>query len=192
MRICRECGVDEMNAEFKPKANICKSCNSEYMKAYRARNREKIRGQVQEWKDNNREEYRAANRRYYSTPNGREKTLNRVKRTPRTWLAHLLSTIRCKVKKPGPHDSKEWIRRQYEIDLDFLVGMFADQGGLCALSGLPMSHVFNDLRSISVDRVDSDLGYIRGNVQLVCKWVNLAKGRHSNEEFVGLLGELRF
>jgi hypothetical protein len=161
------------------------------MKEYRKRNRAKIKGQVQEWKDNNRERYREKNREYYATPEGRKKTLDRVQKTPRTWLAHILGGIRSRCKNPGPHDAKVGPKRVYEIDLDFLVEMYNSQGGRCALSHLPMVHVFNDLCSISVDRVSSDLGYTRGNVQLVCKWVNLAKGSHGNGEFLELIDNVR-
>ncbi len=78
-----------------------------------------------------------------------------------------------------------------QIDYDYLWGLYEQQAGLCALSGLQMVHKFNDLCSISIDRIDSDKGYVPGNVQLVCKWVNLAKQKHSNEDFVELLGSLR-
>jgi hypothetical protein len=78
-----------------------------------------------------------------------------------------------------------------EIDFEHLLSLYKSQCGLCAVSGLPMTHQFNDLCSISVDRVDSKLGYVPGNVQLVCKWVNLAKQRHSNEEFRAVLDLVR-
>lgn len=187
MRICRECGADETKAEFKPSANICKSCNSEYMQAYRKRNRDKLSRQVQEWKSHNRARYNESNRNYYATKEGTLKHRARVEKTPRTWLAHLLSRTRARCRKPGAHDPKEGPQRVYDIDLDYLMGLFSSQRGLCIISGLPMSHEFNDLCSISIDRVDSTRGYIPGNVQLVCKWVNLAKQKHSNAEFLSLL-----
>ena len=38
--------------------------------------------------------------------------------------------------------------------------------------------------SCSIDRVDSDKGYVKDNVQLVTARTNLAKGNMSNEEFL--------
>ena len=187
MRRCRECGRPESEVEFKPNANICKTCDSTYMKDYRRRNRVKIRDQVQAWKDSNRERYQERNRQHHATPEGKAKHVARHEKTPRVWMSHLLGSIKSRCKKPGKHDAKEGPKRVYQIDLDFLVEMYADQEGLCALSGLPMIHQFNDLCSISVDRIDSEKGYVPGNVQLVCKWVNLAKQRHSNKEFEKLL-----
>lgn len=33
----------------------------------------------------------------------------------------------------------------------------------------------NNLRSVSIDRIDNSKGYIRGNIQLVCRFINFAK-----------------
>jgi len=48
-----------------------------------------------------------------------------------------------------------------------------------------------NLRSISIDRIDYEKGYIKENVQLVCKWANLAKGSHPNEEMKNIIDEIR-
>lgn len=52
-----------------------------------------------------------------------------------------------------------------------------------------MAHRFDDLRSVSIDRKDSSLGYTESNVQLVCRWVNLAKGRFSDIDIRAVLDE---
>lgn len=77
------------------------------------------------------------------------------------------------------------------ISAEYLIGLYYKQNGLCAISGMKMTHRYKDLRSISIDRIDSTKGYIKGNVQLVCQWVNLAKGQHSDHEFKQILAELR-
>lgn len=38
--------------------------------------------------------------------------------------------------------------------------------------------------SCSIDRIDSELGYVPGNIQLVTARTNLAKGNMSNNEFI--------
>lgn len=38
----------------------------------------------------------------------------------------------------------------------------------------------------SLDRIDSYKGYIEGNVQWVCKWINIMKNGLENEEFIHL------
>ena len=39
--------------------------------------------------------------------------------------------------------------------------------------------------SCSIDRIDSDKGYVLGNIQLVTAKTNLAKGNMANKEFIG-------
>jgi hypothetical protein len=58
------------------------------------------------------------------------------------------------------------------------------QSGLCAITGVGMVHKHHDLRTISIDRIDSDKGYAPGNVQLVCQAVNHAKRHHSQADVV--------
>ncbi|WDI43375.1 hypothetical protein [Bremerella sp. P1] len=190
-RICRECGKDDSEIDFKPKANICVPCNQEYMRAYRKRNREKIRGQVQDWKDTNRAHYQKKTRERYNTPEGKALHVARVERTPRSWLGHVLSTIRAKCKKPGPHDAKSGPQRDYEIDLDFVVNLFKQQEGRCAISGLEMEHKFNSLRSASIDRIDSSLGYVAGNVQIVCSFANFAKRHFPNDDMLSIVADIK-
>lgn len=64
------------------------------------------------------------------------------------------------------------------IDLQYLHELWDKQKGLCALSGIPMAYYFDSGRvptNLSVDRIDSSLGYIKGNIQLVCMAVNQMK-----------------
>ena len=52
------------------------------------------------------------------------------------------------------------------------------QHGKCAISGIDMTYIANCGRiptNVSVDRIDSSKGYIKGNVQLVCMAVNQMK-----------------
>jgi len=71
------------------------------------------------------------------------------------------------------------------------IGLWKSQQGKCAITKMPMTHEFKNLRSISVDRIDSAKGYIVGNIQLVCQWVNLAKGSHSDDEFRKIINEFK-
>ena len=40
--------------------------------------------------------------------------------------------------------------------------------------------------NISIDRIDSSKGYIKGNIQLVCGIVNVMKSDSSEDEFLQL------
>lgn len=69
--------------------------------------------------------------------------------------------------------------------------LWEHQAGLCALSHLQMSHQPGNLKSASIDRKDSTTAYTVDNVQLVCRWVNFAKNKHSDDEFIAVLDEVR-
>jgi hypothetical protein len=189
IRVCRECGKPETEVEFRPRANICVPCFKAYLKEYRKKNREKLRKQIQDWKDTNREQYRESARKLYHTPEGKKKHRARVCKTPRTWMSHLLSITRAIVAKPGPHDPKSGPQLDFDIDLDFLCSLYEAQDGKCAVTGVKMTHKFNDLAAISVDRIDSKKGHTKDNVHLICQWVNFAKRHHDLEDFKRLLAD---
>jgi len=76
----------------------------------------------------------------------------------------------------------------YDLDRDYLVALWRSQEGACAISGMPMQtqsgtrEQKNPFRA-SLDRVNNDRGYVKGNVRFVCHWVNNAKSTWSDEVF---------
>ena len=42
-----------------------------------------------------------------------------------------------------------------------------------------------------VDRIDSSLGYVLGNVQPCCKWCNIAKNNRSQDEFLAWVSKVK-
>ncbi len=189
MKICRECGAWESDVEFKPNANICKPCNAIYMKDYRKRNKDKIGQQVQEWKDTNREQHRATTRDHYHNRGGRKQLKARYEKNPRVFMSKQLGSIRARSKNPGPHDPKDPIRRMWDIDLDYVMELWESQDGMCALIGISMAHEFGNLRSVSVDRIDSSKGHIKGNIQLICSGLNRLKNTYDNDDVLKFLRE---
>ena len=64
------------------------------------------------------------------------------------------------------------------VTADDLRVLWEQQGGLCALSGVPMTYAKGQGRlptNVSIDRKDSALGYTADNVQLTCYQANLMK-----------------
>lgn len=180
---CRECGAKRGSKPFKKGKNLCIDCNAELMRR---------------WKQDNEEHLK----KYRGTPEFKKKRQRSVRRSVQkshdSYIRHLMYHLTKQSNFVKRHDNwKQRLPRQHSLsfpvqtDFDYLWSLWQKQLGLCALSKLPMTHRFNDLCSISVDRVDSNFGYIPGNVQLVCKWVNLAKGVHSNDEFLDILNKLR-
>jgi hypothetical protein len=67
------------------------------------------------------------------------------------------------------------------------------QKGLCKLTGLPLDlppNIADREMMASPDRIDSDLGYEKGNIQIVCWFANRWKGDDSDANFRRLLVRL--
>jgi hypothetical protein len=82
-------------------------------------------------------------------------------------------------------------RLAFEINADFIEKLFDSQQGRCRLSGLP---IFADRRIIgptaSLDRIESDRGYVKGNVQWIHKVVNTMKLDYDQDYFVAMCAQV--
>ena len=77
----------------------------------------------------------------------------------------------------------------FEITREYAWSVFEDQGGRCALTGVPLSFSVNlrdrrEEQTASLDRIDNSKGYIAGNVQWVHKKMNIMKNVMSQKDFV--------
>jgi hypothetical protein len=75
----------------------------------------------------------------------------------------------------------------FDLDLVYLLQLYTQQQGCCALSGVEMTYIAGSGRvstNISIDRIDSSVGYLRGNVQFVCDVVNRMKQELLQEELL--------
>ena len=79
---------------------------------------------------------------------------------------------------------------EFDIDHDYIMKLLKNQNGKCALTGWTMEFTRSGVKGdgnpygCTMDRIDSDLGYIRGNIQLTCWWPNKVKSNMSNREFI--------
>lgn len=115
----------------------------------------------------------------------KEKVASKTKEKMNTLSGKLTSLItqsRYRAKNKG---------YTHSIDTSYLKYLFEEQQGLCALSGKTMT--IKGTRgtpeywdSVSIDRIDSSLGYDKGNVQLVCTAVNHMKSDMVEEHFLDL------
>ena len=84
-----------------------------------------------------------------------------------------------------------------DITLDFLWEQYILQGGKCYYTGLPLqlnvktAEGKSNPYSISVDRIDSKLGYVKTNIVLTCLNINLFKNQMSLNEFTKMLEDLK-
>jgi len=85
--------------------------------------------------------------------------------------------------------AKNQQRHSVDITLKYMLHLAEKQNHKCALTGIPftftkISEQRHDALHPSIDRVNSDHGYIPGNVQWTTVWANLAKQDYSNNFFI--------
>lgn len=91
----------------------------------------------------------------------------------RAYLAYLLAKARR--------------RGECSITIEELCNIFEVQRGKCAVTGWEMTMRLADgviPTNISIDRISSSVGYHAGNVQLVCRCVNISKHDLTSDEFI--------
>ena len=71
-----------------------------------------------------------------------------------------------------------------DLDDDYLFDLFQKQKGLCVYTGIPLKIIKAHPASLSLDKIEPNKGYIKGNVQWVCWAVNRAKGDLTESEFL--------
>jgi hypothetical protein len=84
-------------------------------------------------------------------------------------------------------------RDQFDME-KYIDGLLQEQDGVCALTGLHMlfdSDEGNPDLRCSLDRIDSNGHYKRGNLQVVCKFANRWKNASDNEQFLLLIDKIR-
>jgi hypothetical protein len=99
-------------------------------------------------------------------------------------LRLLLSSIRSGAKK-----------RKLIIDIDnaYILNLWNEQKGLCHYTNIPMKYVARNKNpfQVSIDRIDSSMGYIKGNVVLCCQAINYMKNDYSIVVFNEFLNMLK-
>lgn len=75
-----------------------------------------------------------------------------------------------------------------EVSIEYLWALYEEQDGKCALTGVDITFAkrTRDIGDASLDRKDSDKGYLEGNVQWVHKDVNLMKMDFPEDRFIEL------
>ncbi len=127
------------------------------------------------------EEKYAYNKAYYDANKLKVQAQRRERKNTdvRGRMMALLNNARARASREG------W---EFNLTCDYLVALWEEQRGLCAITGEPMSisKTENRIRSnlVSLDRIDSDKFYTQDNVWLTTSKVNYAKGPLSNSEFI--------
>jgi len=139
--------------------------------------------------------------------------VNRIKgkgsMTKKTWSKGIRKPSNC--NKGGTKDIhnalfKRWKANAksrnypFEVSIDSLQKILESQNYKCAYTNMDIlcPKTYNEKKEmtsspylISLDRIDSELGYVENNVHFVCVWVNKAKGNYSHETFKDILNNFK-
>ena len=95
--------------------------------------------------------------------------------------AHYRLTLKGKIVELLKHCRA---RQICTVDINYILELWELQHGLCALSKQPMTYGGEiQPTTLSLDRLDPSKGYVKGNIRLLCWWVNCAKGNLDDKTF---------
>ena len=173
---CRRCQAPRGSKPFKKGKNLCLDCSNTIHVEWRTANADHVREQRA------RPEERAR----------RQATVRRcIQKSPESFIRNLVYTLQRRSRHNKVRKGQNPIILDVQIDADFILEMWSAQAGKCKLLGIPMSCEFGNLRTVSIDRIDSNKGYLPDNVQLVCQFINIGKRHYSNEDVLAILTDYR-
>jgi hypothetical protein len=84
------------------------------------------------------------------------------------------------------------VKRNQEFDLDIanIVDCWNNQSQICAYSGREMTLEAGKLNTVSIERIDSNVGYTPQNTVLVCQAINRMKSDFPFEDFYELCADV--
>lgn len=170
MKKCRSCGEDKEESCFSPKRDHCKQCRNSKFKTQR-------------------DEYLIqacdACGKQWRLSQGEARKEQRLCPScyPKWRMVYMMAKTalhRAKAKKLA-----------FDLDVSYLYALVKDD--VCPKTGLKFEYEIKGKSfkerhplSPSLDKIDPAKGYVKGNVQVVCWWYNLAKSTYTDEEVLEL------
>tara|TARA_Y100000389_G_scaffold188243_1_gene210602 strand:+ start:301 stop:1737 length:1437 start_codon:yes stop_codon:yes gene_type:complete len=114
----------------------------------------------------------------------------RQNQTKEQFLTTLLTMCKSRSKAALKRGRKEFTN--FDINQDIISKIIEHQNGKCSYTGKNLIYNSNDNFTISIDRINSKLGYVKHNIQLVGKIINIAKNDMSHEIFLNLIHSIKF
>lgn len=147
---------------------------------YYSKNKDKVGKRIKQYRKDNWSAVKTRSRKYNTINKDalRQKRYDRISASVEAFIRNLYRGIRSRAKKAN---------LKLDFSIDFLLELWHKQDGKCNITNICMAHAVNDPQAISVDRIDSNNGYLKNNVQLVCQFINLAKNTHPNKRIIDLI-----
>ena len=179
------------------KANICKICDSEHarknytvnrlkrrevQKKYRETNREKMKERNEKYYEENHETLKGYARKHYDANSediNKRKKINyqinskKVKEQQKNYrkINPFLFTLKSAKRRAEERGIS------FNLEKDFLKKLWNDCNGICTMTGVSMLQTskVNDPLTMSLDRINPEKGYVKGNVRFVSRWYNVSR-----------------
>ena len=207
-KICIKCKIPKFIEEFSKKSkskdgysNTCKECHSTYRKEHYKKNKDKIFEQVNKYKKDNPEKYnnKFANRK----PNKKAGRIIDTKCSNPNCNITIFVTLKDSKNHENRYCSRECRNYKFEkiktyfnlvkrnakkrniifdLDFEYVKELFKNK---CAITNAEIRFDYGKTTlysTPSLDRKDSNKGYIKGNVQWVMLGINYMKLNYSDEE----------
>jgi hypothetical protein len=102
------------------------------------------------------------------------------------------STIEGRAKIFLQNARKSAIKRKqvFELEIKDIVDCWNQQSQICAYSGRKMTLEHGKLNTVSIERIDSNIGYTKDNTILVCNAVNRMKSDFKLDSFVSFCRDI--
>jgi hypothetical protein len=141
-----------------------------------------MRDSRKRWVENNKEHLREYSRNYQSKrrkdPEFREKQYtdkkNRIETRLESFVSITLSAAKSRAKKHN---------LELNIDNKYLTNLILKCNGKCAATGLNLSAKIGCPFKASIDRINSNKGYVKGNIRVVAAMFNFMKQDYSDKQF---------
>lgn len=195
--LCKYCNAEKDRSEFseynlKKRYYICKTCSSEYHKNYR---NSVLYPLLLETVYNDSIECRCCNsvkpieefnkhmkkysvcKKCYSDKYYKNSYKNTVFRTEEDVLNYI--TFIHSVNKKKVHNGET---SSMNLSRSEIYELLREQDFKCAITKISFLNHLNPLLRPSIDRIDSNIGYRKENCQIVLRFINLGKNKHSQEE----------
>lgn len=177
--ICLKHGLFLQRASDHCNGSGCKKCAFEKLKKWSSFEDDFL---IENYRKIGIKECSAKLNKSFSSVSSRASSLNIVRRTHKDQELSFIPKFIIKNAKANAF-RRGGKKSEYDIDNKFLENLFVEQKGLCALSGceIVLSKKISE-NTASLDRINSNYGYINGNVQWVHKKINFVKNILSDSD----------
>ena len=161
MKLCTKCKIVEIVS-----GSWCSECKKSYLKNYKENHKSHLNELTKQWTIKNREAHREVKYNYYASLKGR--------------IQNMVKGARKRAKQKNI---------ECTVDIDWITEQMKIQNNKCALTKIDFdipternSHKASPFAP-SLDRIDSNRGYTKDNVRIVCVAVNYALNEFGEEVF---------